>query len=116
MSDRRDLIKTGSKVAFAGAAGGGIARSTGLCRAEEGAGVVVNSYSEDVTTRTPNAVDVVGRRVLAMSCEITKANTITHVVQQTLDTFDTIDISCKQGRYWHKNVKMGLNPDLLQDE
>ena len=85
-------MKLTNKVAIVTAAGRGIGRSIALCLAEEGADVVVNSYSEDTTVRTAGEVQALGRSALAMPCDITKPDTITQVVQETLNTFGKIDI------------------------
>ena len=85
-------MKLTNKVAIVTAAGRGIGRSIALCLAEEGADVVVNSYSEDSTVRTAGEVQALGRSALAMPCDITKPDTITQVVQETLNTFGKIDI------------------------
>ena len=85
-------MKLSNKVAIVTAAGRGIGRSIALCLAEEGADVVVNSYSQDTTTRTAGEVQALGRRALAMPCDITKPDAITRVVQETLNTFGKIDI------------------------
>ncbi len=85
-------MKLTNKVAIVTAAGRGIGRSIALCLAEEGADVVVNSYNEDTTTRTAGDVQALGRRGLAMPCDITKPDAITHVVEETLNTFGKIDI------------------------
>ena len=85
-------MKLSNKVAIVTAAGRGIGRSIALCLAEEGADVIVNSYSQDTTTRTAGEVQALGRRALAMPCDITKPDAITRVVQETLNTFGKIDI------------------------
>ncbi len=85
-------MKLSNKVAIVTAAGRGIGRSIALCLAEEGADVVVNSYSQDTTTRTAGEVQALGRSALAMPCDITKPDAITRVVQETLNTFGKVDI------------------------
>ena len=85
-------MKLSNKVAIVTAAGRGIGRSIALCLAEEGADVVVNSYSQDTTTRTAGEVQALGRRALAMPCDITKPDAITRVVRETLNTLGKIDI------------------------
>ena len=57
-------MKLEGKVAIVTAAGRGIGRSIALCLAEEGADVVVNSYSEDTTARTADEVQALGCRAL----------------------------------------------------
>ena len=85
-------MKLKNRVAIVTAAGRGIGRSIAVCLAEEGADVVVNSYSEDTTTRTAGEVQALGRKALAMPCDITKPDMITQVVQETLKAFGKIDI------------------------
>ena len=91
-------MKLTNKVAIVTAAGRGIGRSIALCLAEEGADVVVNSYSEDTTTRTAGDVQALGRRGLAMPCDITKPDAITQVLEESLNTFGKIDILGEQRR------------------
>jgi NAD(P)-dependent dehydrogenase (short-subunit alcohol dehydrogenase family) len=85
-------MKLKNRVAIVTAAGRGIGRSIAVCLAEEGADVVVNSYSEDTTTRTAGEVQALGCKALAMPCDITKPDMVTQVVQETLKAFGKIDI------------------------
>ena len=85
-------MKLENKVAIVTAAGRGIGRSIAVCLAEEGADLVVNSYSEDTTARTAGEVEALGRKALAMPCDITKPDAITQVVREALNTFGKIDI------------------------
>ena len=85
-------MKLKNKVAIVTAAGRGIGRAIAVCLAEEGADLVVNSYNEDTTTRTAGEVEALGRRALAMPCDITKPDSITQVVREALNTFGKIDI------------------------
>ena len=80
-------MKLENRVAIVTAAGRGIGRSIAVCLAEEGADLVVNSYSEDTTARTAGEVEALGRKALAMPCDITKPDAITQVVRETLNTF-----------------------------
>ena len=80
------------KVAIVTAAGRGIGRTIALCLAEAGADIVVNSYNEDTTAKTASDVEVLGRKAVAMPGDITRADRITEVVQETIDTFGKIDI------------------------
>ena len=85
-------MKLEGKIAIVTAAGRGIGRAIALCLAEEGADVVVNSYSEDTTARTADEVKALGRRAAAMPGDITKADMIYQVVQQSINAFGKIDI------------------------
>ena len=85
-------MKLKNRVAIVTAAGRGIGRSIAVCLAEEGADVVVNSYSEATATRTAGEVQALGCKALAMPCDITKPDMVTQVVQETLKAFGKIDI------------------------
>ncbi len=85
-------MKLEGKVAIVTAAGRGIGRGIALCLAEEGADVVVNSFHEETTTKVADEVRALGRRVLAIAGDITTADKIAQVVQDTINTFGKIDI------------------------
>ena len=85
-------MKLEGKVAIVTAAGRGIGRAIAICLAEEGADVVVSSFREETTASTADAVKVLGRKAVAMPGDITTADMITQVVQETLDTCGKIDI------------------------
>jgi NAD(P)-dependent dehydrogenase (short-subunit alcohol dehydrogenase family) len=85
-------MKLEGKVAIVTAAGRGIGRAIAICLAEEGADVVVSSFREETTASTADAVKALGRKAVAMPGDITTADMITQVVQETLDTCGKIDI------------------------
>ncbi|MFP6817585.1 MAG: SDR family oxidoreductase [Pseudomonadales bacterium] len=80
------------KVAIVTAAGRGIGRGIALCLAEAGADLVVNSYSEDTTAATAEAVKAQGRQALAVVGDITQPDKIVELVESALDTYGHIDI------------------------
>jgi len=85
-------MKLEGKVAIVTASGRGIGRGIALCLAEEGADVVVNSLHEETTNKTAADVKALGRRALAIAGDITTADKIAHVVQDTITAFGKIDI------------------------
>ena len=85
-------MKLEGKVAIISGAGRGIGRATALRLAEEGADIVVNSYSEDTTASTADEVKARGRRALAIPGDITKADKVLEVINTAIDTFGKIDI------------------------
>ena len=85
-------MKLEGKVAIVTAAGRGIGRAIAICLAEEGADLVVSSFHEETTASTADAVRALGRKAVAMPGDITTADTITHVIQETLDIYRKIDI------------------------
>jgi len=104
-------MKLEGKVAIVTAGGRGIGRGIVLCLAEEGADIVVNSFHEETTMKVADEVKALGRRVLAIAGDITKADMITKVIQDTLNTFGKIDILVNNvggGRMTPKEVGSGV--------
>lgn len=85
-------MKLEGKVAIVTASGQGIGRGIALCLAEEGADIVVNSLHEETATKTAADVKALGRRALAIAGDITTADKIAQVVQDTINAFGKIDI------------------------
>jgi len=85
-------MKLAGKVAVVTAAGRGIGRGIALELAAAGADVVVNSYGEDTTASTVQAVEATGRRALAVPGDITRPERILALVERTLEAFGRIDI------------------------
>jgi meso-butanediol dehydrogenase/(S,S)-butanediol dehydrogenase/diacetyl reductase len=85
-------VNLDGKVAIVTAAGRGIGRGIALCLAEAGADLVVNSYSEDTTAATAEAVKAQGRQALAVVGDITQPDKIVELVESALDTYGHIDI------------------------
>jgi len=85
-------MKLDGKVAIVTAAGRGIGRGIALCLAEAGADLVVNSYGEDTTAATADAVKALGRRALGVAGDITRPDRIVELVEAAMATFGHIDI------------------------
>jgi NAD(P)-dependent dehydrogenase (short-subunit alcohol dehydrogenase family) len=80
------------KVALVTAAGRGIGRGIALALAEEGADLIVNSFSEETTEATAEAARALGREVLAVPADATEADAIVRMVEQAGRRFGRIDI------------------------
>jgi len=75
-------MKLEGKVAIVTAAGRGIGRGIALELAAAGADVVVNSFSEDTTRSTADAVRALGRKALPVVGDITQPDKILDLVDQ----------------------------------
>jgi len=80
------------KVALVSAAGRGIGRAIAIGLAEAGASVALNSYGDETTESTAEAVRAVGSDALPLPGDITDPDTILSTVDRTLAHFGRIDI------------------------
>lgn len=80
------------KTALVSAAGRGIGRGIALALAEAGANLIVNSYAEETTAGTAEAVRELGPEALAFPGDITDPAVITACVDAGLERFGRIDI------------------------
>jgi 3-oxoacyl-[acyl-carrier protein] reductase len=80
------------RVALVTAAGRGIGRGIALTLARHGAKLVLNSYSEDTTAATAQAIRDLGGDVLAIAGDVTQPGFIVDLVQRAEARFGGIDI------------------------
>lgn len=85
-------MKLEGKIAIVTAAGRGIGKAIALCLAEEGADVVVNSFHEETTAKVADDIKALGRRALAIPGDITKADMVLQVVEDTINEFGKVNI------------------------
>lgn len=85
-------MRLAGKVALVTAAGRGIGRGIAECLAQEGANIVVNSYSPDTTEATAEMVRAHGVRALAFPGDVTDATVITKLMEASLAEFGQLDI------------------------
>ena len=85
-------MKLEGKIAIVTAAGRGIGKAIALCLAEEGADVVANSFHEETTAKVTGEIKALGRRALAIPGDITKADMVLQVVEDTINEFGRVDI------------------------
>jgi len=80
------------KVAIVTGAARGIGRAIALTFANEGAHVVVNDIDAGVAEEVVENIISLGSRSLAVKADITKADQVDAMVNQTLDEFGKVDI------------------------
>ncbi len=81
------------KVAFITGAGGGIGRATALAFAREGASVVVADVDEQANLETARLIEADGRPVVAVRCDVTRAQDVQAALQAGVDTFGGLDVA-----------------------
>jgi NAD(P)-dependent dehydrogenase (short-subunit alcohol dehydrogenase family) len=100
-------MKLQNAVAVVTGASRGIGKALALALAQEGAQVVCTSRStEAVPSRVPGTIDetarqveALGRRVLAIPCNVAEDEQVENLARRTLDEFDRIDILVNNAAY-----------------
>lgn len=88
--------KSGSfegKVAFVTGAANGIGRAAALAFASEGANVVVADVAEQGNQETARMVEELGRRALALRCDVTRAEDVKAALDKTVEALGRLDFA-----------------------
>jgi NAD(P)-dependent dehydrogenase (short-subunit alcohol dehydrogenase family) len=80
-------------VAFVTGATSGIGRATAIAFAREGANVVVADISEAGVNETARLIEELGSRVLAVACDVRKADEVKAAIDRAVEVFGRIDIA-----------------------
>jgi NAD(P)-dependent dehydrogenase (short-subunit alcohol dehydrogenase family) len=87
-----DKFKLTDQVALITGAGRGVGKGIALCFAEAGAHVVCTSRTLEQSQSTAELIKAKGRKSLAMSIDVRKADQVDEMIKKTVDTFGRIDI------------------------
>ena len=77
-------------------AGRGIGKSIALGFAENGADLVLTSRTLSEIESTANEINKMGRKALAIVCDVSKSTEIKNLARTAIDEFGKVDILCKQ--------------------
>ena len=81
------------KVPFVTGAASGIGRATALAFAREGANVVVADIAEQGNRETARLIEELGRRVLAVTCDVARTEDVRRALDATVETFGRLDFA-----------------------
>jgi NAD(P)-dependent dehydrogenase (short-subunit alcohol dehydrogenase family) len=79
------------KVAFVTGAANGIGRATALAFAREGANVAVADVAEIGNRETARIIEELAGRVLAVKCDVTRAEDVKAAPDRTISAFGRLD-------------------------
>ena len=82
-----------NKVAFVTGAANGIGRATALAFAREGASVLVADVSEAGNRETARMIEALGRRALAVQCDVSRAEDVKAALAKTVEVFGRLDFA-----------------------
>lgn len=87
-----DQFKLDGKAAIVTGASRGLGQAMAVALAEAGADILASSTNAGNLAETRRAIEALGRKCLAVTCDMRNAVQIKHTVQRALDTFGRIDI------------------------
>jgi 7-alpha-hydroxysteroid dehydrogenase len=87
-----DRFRLDGKVALVTGGGRGIGQAIALAFAEQGADVVISARTESEIEATARRARDVGRRALAVPCDVTTAAQLDALVERTLGEFGRVDL------------------------
>lgn len=85
-------MELSGKIAVVTGAGQGMGRGFALALAGEGADVAVLDVSAERAAGTVAELERIGRRALAVSCDVSNGEAVSAAFARVLDTFGTVDI------------------------
>ncbi|HAD81209.1 MAG: 3-oxoacyl-[acyl-carrier-protein] reductase [Candidatus Edwardsbacteria bacterium RIFOXYD12_FULL_50_11] len=96
----------------------GIGKSIALALAKAGANIVVSDVNIEEAEKTAKEIEALGRKALAVKCNVADANEVSELVKKTQETFDTIDILVNNAGVTRDNLMMRMEEkdwDLVLD-
>lgn len=123
-----NLVDLTGKVALITGAAGGLGRAMAVALAEAGANLAIVSHSSSSQT-TKQAIEDLGREVLAITADLSDESKLADIVKQTLDRFGRIDILVNNAgtirrtlaadhasKDWHDVLDLNLNSPFFMSQ
>jgi NAD(P)-dependent dehydrogenase (short-subunit alcohol dehydrogenase family) len=101
------------KVAFVTGAGSGMGRTTALAFASEGASVVLADVSDQGNQETARMIAELGRRSLAVRCDVTRSEDVQAALNQAVEAFGRLDIAFNNAG---AEQKPSVTTDITEEE
>jgi NAD(P)-dependent dehydrogenase (short-subunit alcohol dehydrogenase family) len=101
------------KVVFVTGAGSGIGRTTALAFAREGASVVLADVSDQGNQETARMIEELGRRSLAVRCDVTRSEDVQAALNQAVGAFGRLDLAFNNAG---AEQEPGVTADVTEEE
>jgi NAD(P)-dependent dehydrogenase (short-subunit alcohol dehydrogenase family) len=101
------------KVAFVTGAGSGMGRTTALAFAREGASVVLADVSDQGNQETARMIEELGRRSLAVRCDVTRSEDVQAALNQAVGAFGRLDVAFNNAG---AEQEPGVTADVTEEE
>ncbi|QED47502.1 3-oxoacyl-[acyl-carrier-protein] reductase [Cytobacillus dafuensis] len=109
-------MKLEGKIALVTGASRGIGREIALELARQGADVVVNySGSEERANHVVAEIKEMGRKAIAVQCDVSNSDSVANMVKETIDTFGKLDILVNNAGITKDNLLMRMKEDEWDD-
>jgi NAD(P)-dependent dehydrogenase (short-subunit alcohol dehydrogenase family) len=101
------------KVAIVTGGGRGVGRGIALALAKAGADVAVAGRSRDVLDQVVAEIEAVGRRGLAVVCDVGVESQVDAMVAATVDEFGRLDILVNNAQSWGPPNERAVRPPIV---
>lgn len=125
----QELFDCHGKTAIVTGGGRGLGRVMAEALAEAGANIVVCSRKLEACEETAHGLSALGAKALAMSCDVTSAEQIDHVVDAAVREFHSVDIVINNSgaswgapaldmpvEAWHKVMEVNVTGTFLMSQ
>jgi len=96
----------------------GIGKSIALALAKAGANIVVSDVNLEEAEKTAREIEALGRKTIAVKCNVADAAEVTELVKKAQETFTTLDILVNNAGVTRDNLMMRMEEkdwDLVLD-
>jgi 3-oxoacyl-[acyl-carrier protein] reductase len=96
----------------------GIGKSIALALAKAGANIVVSDVNLEEAEKTAREIEALGRKAIAVKCNVSDATEVTELVKKAQETFPTLDILVNNAGVTRDNLMMRMEEkdwDLVLD-
>lgn len=107
-----------NKNAIVTGAAQGIGKSIALALAKAGANIVVSDVNLEEAEKTAKEIEALGRKAIAVKCNVADANDVSELVKKSQETFTTLDILVNNAGVTRDNLMMRMEEkdwDLVLD-